>query len=292
KMQRKIKFAELNRYIEAKLKKILDFLDRLEKGYRGKFGINAHKAQQYHWDLRIEAPGGDLTEYVKLSGPEDVSKKEKDQRVKNVPKSRLYPKSSFVSFAIPKHKLPASGKNVLIMRTSDHPINYFNRRHPYKIPENFYGSGTVDLEDKGWYEVLDVDKKNKKLKIWLNGKKHKGIFDIVYTGDNKFLLVKEKKQFKTLDDYKKSLNKQAKFVLDNKFVEKISRNYWKQVYKDEIRKWKKFKSRSYYDEETLKEFRQLSDMLKKELKRITIHFKINWGLMNSEERQKIQRLFG
>jgi len=190
--------------IMVKKKTGKDFFGRVEKGYKNKFGINAHHGQQYHFDLRLLIPDGDLSLYYYLEGPEDVSEEEKRERLK---KKDLYPKKSYVSFAISKHKFPSKKEKLLMNRTADHPQDYMEGSIGEKtvIPEGHYGAGYYTIYDKGDFTVLDVDPK--RMVVYFNGQKIKGAYAIVYsprrTGQE-FLLVKltEQDPKKLEEEYK------------------------------------------------------------------------------------------
>ncbi len=135
------------------------------KGKAGKkkeaiFVVQEHHASHLHWDFRLE--------------------------IGNVLKSWALPKG-----------MPKKGEKHLAVETEDHPIEYADFEGV--IPEGNYGAGKVEIWDRGNYESLngDVDKSLRKgvIEIKLDGKKEKGVFDLVNTkfhGEKKnWLLIKK-----------------------------------------------------------------------------------------------------
>lgn len=168
---------------------------KLQIGYKGKFVIHDHFAQSHHWDLRLEFPvdslKDSLTSYYK--------KRVWDNKTTE-PKSKFPDKSGTVlrSWAIPKHKLPGA-KPILATETEDHDIGYKDFKGT--IPEGHYGAGTVDIYDKGTFELVDIEY-DKKYVIKFNGKKVKGYYALVKTHPKKFLWIK----VKDISEYKEGLS--------------------------------------------------------------------------------------
>ena len=110
------------------------------------FVIQKHNASHLHYDFRLEV-GGVLK-----------------------------------SWAVPKG-IPKKGEKHLAVMVEDHPIEY--AKFHGIIPEGNYGAGKVEIWDKGVYESLngDVDNGLRKgvMEIKLDGKKEKGIFDLINT---------------------------------------------------------------------------------------------------------------
>jgi len=197
-----------------------DFFSRLKKGYEGKIEIQHHlsigtggkeikfKGKTYareHFDFRLEVPGGDLSLfYFKNSMPEDADIKEKRQKVMDMPDNKLHPEHSYVSFAIPKAKLPENpGDKISMIRVEDHPFEYSKSEllnDYWEIPENYYGGGIQANISRGTFKVLSVD--NKRVVIFLNTEdQYKGAYSIVYMSGNNFLLIALKEQeVKELED--------------------------------------------------------------------------------------------
>ena len=105
------------------------------------FVIHFHRASHDHYDLRLEVDG--------------VLK----------------------SWAVTKE--PPKEKNIkrLAIQVEDHPLAY--AKFKGKIPEGNYGAGIVKIWDKGSYKL--IDKKNKKIRIELKGKKLKGRYVLIKT---------------------------------------------------------------------------------------------------------------
>ncbi|MGD2065105.1 MAG: DNA polymerase ligase N-terminal domain-containing protein [Dehalococcoidia bacterium] len=127
------------------------------------FAIQKHDASNLHYDFRLEI-GGVL-----------------------------------VSWAVPKGPSTDPREKRLAMRTENHPMEYANFEGV--IPEGEYGAGTVIVWDTGTYRILkEKDGKhvtaeqalnNGHIVIWLEGKKLKGGYAFIRTGEGeKWLLVK------------------------------------------------------------------------------------------------------
>jgi hypothetical protein len=231
-LRHKLKEFEIDTTLESQekgfnkeAKSVRDFLKRWEIGFIGRYGINDHYSKVHHFDLRLEMPDGDLTDFY-IAG-EEAKRLPKEEKEKILEGKEIMPERSFVSFAISKHKLPKGRERIMMMRTSDHPIDYFSRPHPYEIPEGQYGAGRVELEDLGNFIVLDKDPK--KAVVFINGVKYKGIYAIVYLEGKSFLLIKTKTQ-----DPKRYIEEKG-IELDISLLEKL------ETYeKDWINKYKKY----------------------------------------------------
>ena len=130
------------------------------------FVVQEHHASRLHYDFRLEAEG--------------VLK----------------------SWAIPKEPLQDPYVKRLAIETEDHPLEYgsFSGR----IPEGEYGAGTVSIWDRGTYRNLMAKKRHPKtlaesmrnghIEIFLKGKRMKGAFALVRTGEERgkaqWILVK------------------------------------------------------------------------------------------------------
>ena len=105
------------------------------------FVIHKHNASHLHWDLRLEM-GGVLK-----------------------------------SWAVPKSPPEEKGIKRLAVQVEDHPLQYATFKGT--IPEGHYGAGTVEIWDKGTYELKTKDEK--KIEFKLNGKHLKGMYVLVKT---------------------------------------------------------------------------------------------------------------
>ncbi len=95
-----------------------------------RFVVQEHSATRLHWDLRLERDG------------------------------------VLVSFALPSGLPPEPGRNLLAVRTEDHPLKYLDFHG--EIPAGNYGAGTMTIFDTGTYETLKWEE-GKKIEIHLHG---------------------------------------------------------------------------------------------------------------------------
>ena len=121
--------------------------------------VQKHRASALHYDFRLEA-GGVLVSWAVPKGP---SLDPKDKR--------------------------------LAMAVEDHPLGY--ARFEGVIPEGEYGGGTVMVWDIGICRLEDAESFDEELRkgrivFTLNGKKLKGSWALVRTGDRRWLLMKRK----------------------------------------------------------------------------------------------------
>ena len=121
--------------------------------------MQKHRATALHYDFRLEA-GGVL-----------------------------------VSWAVPKGPSLNPADKRLAMAVEDHPLDY--ARFEGVIPEGEYGGGTVMVWDIGTYrlegdESFDEALRTGRIVFTLNGKKLKGSWTLVRTGDRRWLLMKRR----------------------------------------------------------------------------------------------------
>ncbi|MGM0770342.1 MAG: DNA polymerase ligase N-terminal domain-containing protein [Halobacteriota archaeon] len=120
------------------------------------FVIQKHHATNLHYDLRLEMDG--------------VLK----------------------SWAVPKEPPTVEGIKRLAIQVNDHDLDYADFEGT--IPEGSYGSGKVEIWDRGTFEPESV--KEKKIVFTLSGKKMKGKFVLVKTNfgkyENDWLFFKKK----------------------------------------------------------------------------------------------------
>ena len=129
--------------------------------------MQRHRATALHYDFRLEA-GGTLRSWAVPKGPS------------------LDPK-----------------QRRLAMEVEDHPLEYASFEGI--IPEGEYGGGTVMIWDEGmWAPMEDVDPAKAldsgEIRFLLDGKKLKGSFTLVRTGDRKWLLMKRKDEYASARD--------------------------------------------------------------------------------------------
>ncbi len=93
------------------------------------------------------------------------------------------------SWAIPKEPSTSVGVKRLAVHVEDHPIEYASFEGI--IPEGEYGAGTVEIWDKGTYNL--IDRKEDKLIVEINGAKLSGTYVMIRLKDKKNWLFFKKK---------------------------------------------------------------------------------------------------
>lgn len=92
------------------------------------------------------------------------------------------------SWAVPKGPPEESGVKRLAIAVEDHPLEYADFEGV--IPEGEYGAGTVEIWDSGTFRLLS--KSSKKIEFELNAKKLRGIYGMINTRENQWLLFKKR----------------------------------------------------------------------------------------------------
>ncbi len=133
----------LRQYIQKRNLKKSGEPKAITKKYRKKliYMIHKHHASHLHWDLRLE-----MNRVLK-------------------------------SWAVPKQPPQTKGTKRLAIQVEDHPIEY--AKFKGTIPEGNYGSGKVEIWDKGTYEL--IEKTPKKIELKIHGKKLKGNYVLIKT---------------------------------------------------------------------------------------------------------------
>ena len=124
---------------------------KVEKTNFFRFVVQKHQARNLHYDFRLEA-GGVLK-----------------------------------SWAVPKGVPEEIGIKRLAVQVEDHPVDYIN--FSGIIPEGEYGAGTVEIWDKGRWEIVEGSLGAGSLKFNLAGKKLKGQYVLVRFKDKKNWLI-------------------------------------------------------------------------------------------------------
>lgn len=130
---------------------------KIKKSKSKRFVIQYHEARANHYDFRLEHKG------------------------------------VLISFAVPKGLSLNPKVKRLAVKVEDHPLDYIYFEGI--IPKGNYGAGTVEIYDKGNYEINeDMDEALEKgfIKIELIGEKIKGFFSLVKTNDKNWLIIKNK----------------------------------------------------------------------------------------------------
>ena len=129
-----------------------------KKSKKLKFVVQHHMARREHYDFRLEFEG------------------------------------TLKSWAIPKGPSYNPKDKRLAIHVEDHPMSY--RNFEGTIPKGQYGGGTVMVWDEGYWEPLDNPKKdfkNGSIKFKLNGKRLKGIWNLVHFKEDNWLFFKKGK---------------------------------------------------------------------------------------------------
>ncbi len=121
------------------------------------FVVQRHQARRLHYDFRLERDG------------------------------------ALASWAVPKGVPLESGAQHLAVHVEDHPLDYAD--FAGEIPKGEYGAGTVEIWDRGTYELLE-EKKDGGLTVRLHGTRLEGTWALVpakLSGDPKnWLLVRKR----------------------------------------------------------------------------------------------------
>jgi DNA ligase D-like protein (predicted 3'-phosphoesterase) len=125
------------------------------EGPAGRFVVQRHDASRLHWDFRLEMDG--------------VLK----------------------SWAVPKEPPTRPGLRRLAVAVEDHALDYIGFEGT--IPEGEYGAGTVEIWDRGTYDL--ESRKPEKIVFELHGERMKGRYTLVHFTDKaeNWLLFKTKK---------------------------------------------------------------------------------------------------
>ena len=123
------------------------------------FVVQRHDARRLHYDFRLERDG------------------------------------ALASWAVPKGIPLEPGRQHLAVHVEDHPLGYADFEG--EIPKGEYGAGTVEIWDRGTYELLE-EKKDGGLTVRLHGEKLDGTWALVpakLSGDPKnWLLLRKREQ--------------------------------------------------------------------------------------------------
>jgi DNA ligase D-like protein (predicted 3'-phosphoesterase) len=157
------------------------------------FVIQKHDASRLHYDFRLEVDG--------------VLK----------------------CWAVPKGVSTNPRERRLAVPTEDHPLEYGDFEGV--IPEGEYGAGTVLVWDTGPYRNLRDDKKGDgasmkksleegKVEVWLEGKKIRGGYALIHTGDDRWLLIKKKDE--AADARRNPTSTEPESVLSGRTLDEIA----------------------------------------------------------------------
>jgi bifunctional non-homologous end joining protein LigD len=122
------------------------------------FVIQRHAARRLHYDFRLERNG------------------------------------ALASWAVPKGVPIEPGERALAVHVEDHPLEYASFEG--EIPKGQYGAGTVEIWDRGTYELVE-EKRNGGLTVRLKGERLQGLWTLVpakLSGDEKNWLLLRKRE--------------------------------------------------------------------------------------------------
>ncbi len=122
------------------------------------FVVQRHDARRLHYDFRLERDG------------------------------------VLLSWAVPKGVPLEPGEQHLAVHVEDHPLEY--AQFEGEIPKGNYGAGTVEIWDRGTYELVE-EKPNGGLTVRLHGERLEGLWSLVpahLSGDEKNWLIVRKKE--------------------------------------------------------------------------------------------------
>ena len=105
-----------------------------------RFVVQRHAARSLHYDFRLERDG------------------------------------VLLSWAVPKGVPLAVGERHLAVHVEDHPLDYGDFEG--EIPAGQYGAGTVEIWDRGTYELVE-EKKDGGLTVQLHGSRLEGLWTLV-----------------------------------------------------------------------------------------------------------------
>ena len=116
---------------------------------------------------------------------------------------RLEARGAMRSWAVPKGPSLDPRQRRLAMEVEDHPLEYADFEGV--IPEGEYGGGTVMIWDEGvWAPMEDVDAARAidagEIRFVLMGRKLKGSWTLVRTGERKWLLMKRRDEYASTED--------------------------------------------------------------------------------------------
>lgn len=125
---------------------------QLAGGSQSRFVVHRHQASHLHFDFRLEMEG--------------VLK----------------------SWAVPKGLPTEPGVRRLAVQVGDHPLDYID--FTGQIPEGQYGAGTVEIWDRGEYELSY--RGDDRLEFTLKGNKLAGDYVLIHTNDKNWLIIKRR----------------------------------------------------------------------------------------------------
>jgi bifunctional non-homologous end joining protein LigD len=129
-----------------------------KRGRKPIFVVQRHDARRLHYDFRLERGG------------------------------------ALASWAVPKGVPLETGQRALAVHVEDHPLDYATFEG--EIPKGQYGAGTVEIWDRGTYELVE-EKKDGGLTVRLEGTRLQGLWTLIpakLDGDPKNWLIVRKRE--------------------------------------------------------------------------------------------------
>src|ERR1043166_721640 len=129
-----------------------------KRGREPIFVVQRHDARRLHYDFRLERDG------------------------------------ALASWAVPKGVPLEPGQQHLAVHVEDHPLEYASFEG--EIPKGQYGAGTVEIWDRGTYELVE-EKKDGGLTVRLDGERLQGLWSLIpakLDGDPKNWLLLRKRE--------------------------------------------------------------------------------------------------
>ncbi len=165
-------------------------------GKRPVFVVQRHQARSLHYDFRLERDG------------------------------------VLASWAVPKGVPLDEGQKALAVHVEDHPLDY--GAFEGEIPKGSYGAGTVEIWDRGTYELLE-HKPDGGLKVRLRGERFQGVWTLVPAHldgkEQNWLLIRSRDA-----DYPPSAAGQRQYITDARDARRRGTEWQAVVVRGEIRR--------------------------------------------------------
>lgn len=111
---------------------------------------------------------------------------------------RLEHQGVLLSWAVPKGLSQDPKMKRLAIQVEDHPLDYISFKGT--IPQGNYGAGKVEIYDEGTYiplKNMTSGLKHGHLRVMLNGTRFQGVWSLIHSKNEQWLLIKEKEEENT-----------------------------------------------------------------------------------------------